>query len=871
MAEIREKLILTADNSDLVKGTKEAAASVEEIGQAGQEAGADLGTAMEETHAVLQKVGDEAHEVKSAFSEVATETARMPATVGKDVKEVEAAVAKLGTGVRTTGGEFALAAAAAKKLPDEAMRGAREAQSAVDALGKEAKETGAELGKAATEAKQLPSSLDGLKDKASNLDSIGRKLNELALAAKAFVANLAAEAIGRTIGAVSEMMEKIISRGVEYNRTLQDSQSSLAALIMANYDLADSHGKVLEGQEKVSASFKAARELQQGLEKDAAKTSATYQELVNAFTAGMAPATELGITNMTRLREIMLAASQAAKTLGVEGHGLAQEMRALFQFESGPDNRLANSLSLSKDKLKELRAAGVDVSKWLLEQLKPYSEAAAGSVHNLSVTMSNLSDAIDKAAGKLTQPLFEEMAKSAESLTKKLPELTRGLDDIGKNMAEGAKGTEQLAAAFIKLGVHAATLGSEGSSSIAKFATALANAIDKLVEIDKRMEDATWIATGKSRMELLMPIIERLIGQITGLPVAFGKADEASAKSTETTKKQTEAVKDNTAAEEARLEAKKKATEEEKKLAEERAKAAEAEKKARDAMDADAKGLAELADKVQMGRASYADLRAEMDKLAEKHKTTREAIAALVEQKRLELEQAKESKPVYENVAEAAQQEAKAREEQARAIDEVTEARRREREAAGGGDPVDVTVEDRTPVGGGPMAWIRDIDTSPLDDVQQRVDAIATSIERMGQGWVTAREYVTAYLGEARKASEESQRLAGYQVDLLDNLSKFAEQNKQTTEWFQTFVKELEDAMKNTGDSYEEQTRVLDAFLKKLGDTTNWMQMMNAEFVLGGSFYGDVSRQFGEMAAMIQRFKDALGSPTGPGGTPRGK
>ena len=464
MAEIREKLILTADNSDLVKGTKEAAASVEEIGQAGQEAGADLGTAMEETHAVLQKVGDEAHEVKSAFSEVATETARMPATVGKDVKEVEAAVAKLGTGVRTTGGEFALAAAAAKKLPDEAMRGAREAQSAVDALGKEAKETGAEAGAAFEKVG------DGAKKAAGGTDTLGKSLENVAISIKTMLAGEALGLATQALGTLQAKIEETLRTGIAYNRMLQDSKAGLGALILANFELRDSHGEVLTGQAKLTEAFKQAEDLQKKLAEDAQKTSAEYEDLVQAFQAGLAPAIQAGVKNMDQLRAIMLAASQAAKVLGVEGNQLSQEMTALFRFEKGPDNKLANALQLTSEKLKELKASGQDVGAFLLGQLKPYSDAAAASMDNFSVATSNLNAAIKEAAGELTKPLFEVLSKSAADAQGRVKDVTAQLKGTGQDLATIGKNVEPVVTSVVKLGAALTALGTSAGAALSPVA-----------------------------------------------------------------------------------------------------------------------------------------------------------------------------------------------------------------------------------------------------------------------------------------------------------------------------------------------------------------------------------------------------------------
>lgn len=733
---------------------------------------------------------------------------------------------------------------------------------------------------------EAAASVRGLGDTAKALDPINAKLESIAMATKGMLLAMGGQAASQAFGAVKDAIGEAITRGLEYNKTLEDSKGGLAALILANYDLANASGKVLEGQEKVSAAFAAAGELQRGLEKDASKTAETYQELINAFQSGLAPAVQLGITDMDALRKIMLAAAQAAKTLQVDGSGLAQEMRALFNFESGPDNKLANALQLSKNKLNELKAAGVDVSKWLLEQLKPYSEAAAASVKNLSVVTSNLTDAIDKSAGKFTKPLFDEMAKSADRMTKAVPEMTRGLDGAATSLGNAGKNIAPLAEALAKLAVAFLDVGTKGTEGASKIGGKVAEIIELFLKLKTAQEGLSWDVFGKERGAVLDAFFNRLIAQMgIYLPDSFGKTEEAAKKGADAIDKSKKATEEAAKAGDVALQAKKKlteetdkaaeaekkaaeetkkATDETKKAAEEEKKAAEAAEKRTKAIDEEAKKLAVLADKVHQHRASNTDLSKFFSEVAEKMGISVRELERLVEARRKDLDALKDSRPAYENAAEANADFAESADEAADALEKLTAAREKDREAAEAAAKAAQAAAEKNQAetdsrerdansGGGPIAWLKDIDTA-----KEKVQELGKSIESLGDSWLVAGKGILVYQGQLREASAESMKLDESTQGFIDKLLKIAGLNDKNSSWIKQYIEELERSMQLSGKSYEEISTAIDQFIDKVRGAHKWMGEMNAEFVLGGSFYGDIARQMGQLAGATDEFKRSL-------------
>lgn len=394
-----------------------------------------------------------------------------------------------------------------------------------------------------------------VKTSAQDMSSLERGLDSVATSTKAMLAAMASQAASQAFGAVKDAVAESIRVGIDYNKMLQDSKGGLAALILANYDMRNSQGGLLEGQEKLKTAFELAGELQRGLADDARKTAAEYGDLVTAFQSGLPNAVKVGITDFNDLREIMLAASQAANVLQVDSSQLAQEFASMFKFEPGPDNKLSNALGLTKDKLNELLASGQSVAGFLKEKLAPYSEAAAASLGNLSVTTSNLRGDMKELAGEITKPLFDVIAKSAEDFRGKLGEVKTNLSGTGEDLASMGASVGPLVEAFGKLAVVLTRLGAAaGAGGAEKFAAplkTLVDALSKLVESVGAPAFEVAMAFLARQLGIIIPAVEEIPKGIVEVTTSFdrltdstNKAGHATAKNTDATNKNTEGKKE---------------------------------------------------------------------------------------------------------------------------------------------------------------------------------------------------------------------------------------------------------------------------------------------------------------------------------------
>lgn len=277
----------------------------------------------------------------------------------------------------------------------------------------------------------------------------------------------------------------LVKQGIEFNKTMEDSRSGIASLILANNVLTDSMGKVLGPTQSLTQAFKIAEGVQADLRAAAMTSSASYKELVASFQTAYGPATAAGITSLSKIKDITVSASQAVAALGLDSRQTAQEVRALFKGDVGPNNALTTTLGITKAEMDRVRASGEDLGDFLIQKLKPFADVASKSMGNFSTVISNLGDAMDQVTGEAFAPLFREIKSLASGLGGTAGNLSGGLGVIGQGLADGLRAIGPFLQALAGLGVAAAKAG---TSFLAAFApavpalTGLANVVTGLTD-----------------------------------------------------------------------------------------------------------------------------------------------------------------------------------------------------------------------------------------------------------------------------------------------------------------------------------------------------------------------------------------------------
>ena len=258
----------------------------------------------------------------------------------------------------------------------------------------------------------------------------------------------------------------LAASGIQFNKTMEDTRGGLGALILSTTEFRDSQGKLLTGQDAVNAAFTKASGIQKQLVQDAKTSAASYTDLVGAFQTAYGPATAAGITNLDKLRQITLSASNATAALGLDSRQLSQEMRALFTGEQGPDNKLNTTLGITKAQLDAVRKSGGDVADFLLAKLQPFQDAATASTANFTIALSNLKDSFEQMAGEVSKPIFDALKDGIGRAGVAVADAKETLLGMGVSAATVLKALMPLGESLVRVGIVAFDAGLKFSESL---------------------------------------------------------------------------------------------------------------------------------------------------------------------------------------------------------------------------------------------------------------------------------------------------------------------------------------------------------------------------------------------------------------------
>lgn len=269
-----------------------------------------------------------------------------------------------------------------------------------------------------------------------------------------------------------------VKEGIEFNSMMEDTRSGIAAVLLANQQFRKSNGDLASSQEALNEAQRQASEVQEKLRVDALQTAATYQELVQGFQAAVGPALTVGVTKVDDVRKITVAAAQAMAALKIPTVQTAQELRALFTGETGPDNRLNQTLRITKAEIEAVKARGGDLAEFYLKKLAPFSAAAADATANFSVRLSNLKDVLGQVAGEATKPIFEILKKGITGAGDAIQGASGYFNGIGIKVAEILQKLSPLIESIVKLGAVALEAGVDFVNALGPIVPLLTGIVD---------------------------------------------------------------------------------------------------------------------------------------------------------------------------------------------------------------------------------------------------------------------------------------------------------------------------------------------------------------------------------------------------------
>lgn len=342
-----------------------------------------------------------------------------------------------------------------------------------------------QLKKQSEEWKRLTGATSSAKKEFTALDAEGKKtnntFNRISFTFRRLIGIMAAFTIARTV--VREF-NQMIGSAIRFNAELERNRVGLSGLIAAASDIRDPLGERLSLEQQLQAAQDISIDQMNELRRAAINTTATFEELSNAFSTAVAPGLQAGL-DLDEIREITVSISQAATGLGLAQNQLAEEIRSLFQGTITPRNtRIATALGISNEDIRRAKELGT-LYEFLDRRFKAISETGKELANTFTGSLNRASDAFKQLLAEASEPLFEQLKGGLKDVREAIfPEGTEGVElfntdslEVFRELFEGlADGVDGIRRAFSSIDTRglADTFSAIGQS-LGLLATVLAN------------------------------------------------------------------------------------------------------------------------------------------------------------------------------------------------------------------------------------------------------------------------------------------------------------------------------------------------------------------------------------------------------------
>jgi hypothetical protein len=280
---------------------------------------------------------------------------------------------------------------------------------------------------------------------------------------------------------LSQGFAALVKSGFEFNQTLEQTRLGIAGIITAVAQVRDGQGRLLEGAEAFVAAQVSARRQQQLLRQDALRTTATFQELLEAFQIALGPGLAAGF-NLDQVRRFSVLISQAASNIGLPQRQLSEEIRAILTGNiRQTTTRIAQVLNLTNKEVRKLKAQGADVFFAELQQrLQGFALGAESAAQTVGGLFVRLKDVLELVAGTAATGAFETLRGVLKELFDALTLTEKGeFGDILRPDPEAQKAFEAIFQAIDRILRRMAELGrSIGIEGLTTAAEVLATTLE---------------------------------------------------------------------------------------------------------------------------------------------------------------------------------------------------------------------------------------------------------------------------------------------------------------------------------------------------------------------------------------------------------
>jgi hypothetical protein len=363
---------------------------------------------------------------------------------------------------------------------------------------------------------QFEQSMVGMKDAAESAGGTGESFSKIGTSASEATSGVAGlsvslgqlgaalSGIAASVGVVA-LLKSLVESGINYNATLETSKMGITSLIAAQSDLTDSQGKLLTGTEALDAAQALAEGQMQKLKIAGLQTSATFQQLAEAYQVAVGAGLGAGL-NLDQIRTLTVQITQAAGALGVPMYQINQEVQSILAGTIDFNSRVAKSLGISNEMMVTWKAQGV-LADELNKRLATFSEMGARIADTWVAAKSNMVEVRDTLMGIATEGMFDNLKKSIN-------------DAIGQ-LIDVSKGTirSDLNALVSNMSTAFSAIGKEIGSWITGF-------VDGLKDASAWLEkNQGYVNETAESFKLLWDQVKGLVGELLGAAGAVGSVD----------------------------------------------------------------------------------------------------------------------------------------------------------------------------------------------------------------------------------------------------------------------------------------------------------------------------------------------------------
>lgn len=299
------------------------------------------------------------------------------------------------------------------------------------------------------------------------------------------------------VGGVGAAFGAAVKEGLGFQKMLEDSRISIAGVVGALHEYRTANGDLLTGEAKWQAALSDSAAVQEKLRTAALTTTATYGEMVDAFTTGVGPMSRAGIA-LDDTAEATQRLTQVAAAASLPMAQLAIEMR---QFFNGDEvrSRLLQTLQITKEQIEEHKKLG-DMMEFLREKTESYARAAQAATTSLTGMWSNVKDAIQQTLGVGMAPLFDKLKGTLGAISDQFvsfgkdskgnltaqfnPELIARIETFAETLGDALGRFKEMIPAVVDFGLALAQHVSTGIELLSKLPLkAIIEGLTKIIEL----------------------------------------------------------------------------------------------------------------------------------------------------------------------------------------------------------------------------------------------------------------------------------------------------------------------------------------------------------------------------------------------------